>query len=283
MIFILHLLFVRCKISIRNGDNMFNRIYIEITNICNLNCDFCPATKRIKKSISVSDFEKIILKVKDYTNHIYLHVKGEPLMHPELDDILKIVNKYNLNVNVTTNGRLLSNKLDIINSNKVRQLNISLHSYDNLNEIEELLNTIDKIHNSYISLRLWNNKDNSEVLSLLEKHYNVKINITGNRFKINDKIFIDKDVLFSWPDLNNEILSEYGTCKAKRQLAILVDGTVVPCCLDNDGVINLGNIFESSIEDIINSDRYKNMINGFNNNKLVEELCKKCGYRNRFN
>lgn len=263
---------------------MFNRIYIEITNICNLNCDFCPSTSRVKKSMSVSDFKKIILKIKDYTNHIYLHVKGEPLMHPDLDNILKIANEYNLNVNITTNGRLLNNRLNIINNNKIRQLNISLHSYDDLNEIKDLLDIIDKINDSYISLRLWNNKDNSEVLNLLEKHYKVSINMTGNRFKLNDKIYLDKDILFSWPNINNEIFSEYGTCKgAKRQLAILVDGTVVPCCLDNDGIINLGNIFKSSIEDILNSDRYKNIVNGFNNNKLVEDLCKKCGYRNRFN
>lgn len=262
---------------------MFNRIYIEITNICNLNCDFCPTTSRVKKSMSVSDFEEIILKIKDYTNHIYLHVKGEPLMHPNLDSILKIANKYNLNVNITTNARLLNDKLDIINSNKIRQLNISLHSYNNINDVKKLLDTVDKIDSSYISLRLWNNKDNNEILNLLEDHYNIKINMTGNRFKLNNKVFLNKESLFTWPDINNEILNEYGTCKAKRQLAILVDGTIVPCCLDNDGVIKLGNIFENSIEDVLNSDRYKNMINGFNNNKLVEELCKKCGYRNKFN
>lgn len=263
---------------------MFNRIYIEITNICNLNCDFCPTTSRIKKSMSEEDFEKIILKIKDYTNHIYLHVKGEPLMHSNLDGILKIANKYNMNVNITTNARLLEDKLNIINNNKIRQLNISLHSYNNIDDIKKLLNTIDKVNNSYISLRLWNDKDNSEILSLLEEHYNIKINITNKRFKINDKVYLDKDKLFVWPDLNNNINNIYGTCKGgKTQLAILVDGTITPCCLDNNGVISLGNIFDCSIKDVLNSDRYKNIINGFNNNKLVEELCKKCGYRNKFN
>lgn len=263
---------------------MFNRIYIEITNVCNLNCDFCPSTLRDKKSMSVNEFENVILKIKDYTNHIYLHVKGEPLMHKELDSILKIANKYNLNINITTNGRLIENKIDIINNNKIRQLNISLHSFNDLGEIKRLLFTIDKINNSYVSLRLWNNKDNTEVLKLLEEHYNVKINMNGNRFKLSDKVYLDKDVLFDWPNINRKVISDYGTCKGgKSQLAILVDGTIIPCCLDNDGIINLGNIFVNSIEEILNSDRYKNMINGFNNNKLVEDLCKKCGYRNRFN
>lgn len=262
---------------------MFNRIYIEITNICNLNCDFCPHTNRIKKSMTTDEFEKVILEIKDYTKHIYLHVKGEPLMHKDLDGILKIANKYNLNVNITTNARVLKDKLDVINSNKVRQLNISLHSFNNIDEIKELLSVLDKINNSYISLRLWNNKDNDEILDILESHYNKKIEFTGKRFTLTNKVYLDKDIRFEWPDINKEVITTCGTCKGgKSQIAILVDGKVVPCCLDNDGVVNLGNIFDSSLEEILNSKRYKDIVTGFNNNKLVEELCQKCGYRDRF-
>ena len=256
---------------------MFNRIYIEITNICNLNCDFCPHTDRLKKSMTLEEFERVILKIKDYTNYIYLHVKGEPLMHKELDGILKIASKYNLNVNITTNARLLKEKLDIINNNKVRQLNISLHSFNSLDEIKELLNVLDNINNSYISLRLWNNKDNSKIYDILEKHY------PNNSLLVNEKIYLDKDILFEWPDIKRKVITTCGTCKgAKRQIAILVDGTVVPCCLDNDGIINLGNIFDSTLEEILSTKRYKDMKEGFNNNKLTEELCQKCGYRERF-
>ena len=262
---------------------MFNRIYIEITNICNLNCDFCPHTDRIKKSMTLNDFENVILKIKDYTKHIYFHVKGEPLMHNDLDGIIKIANKYNLNVNISTNARLMGKKIDIINNNKVRQINISLHSFSDLDEIKELLKVLDNIKDSYISLRLWNNKDNKEILDILERHYNKKIEFTGKRFTLTDKVYLDKDILFEWPDIKREVIATHGTCKgAKSQIAILVDGTVVPCCLDNDGIINLGNIFETSLSDILNSKRYKDIVNGFNNNKLVEELCQKCGYRNRF-
>ncbi len=262
---------------------MFNRIYIEITNICNLNCEFCPHTKREKTFMTKEEFEEIIKKIKDYTNHIYLHVKGEPLMHKDIDSIIKISNKYNLNVNITTNARLLKEKLDIINKNKIRQINISLHSFDNLDEIKDLLKVIDNIEDTYISLRLWNNKDNSKILSILEQYYNKKIELTEKRFTLTNKVYLDKDILFSWPDINKNIITTKGTCKgAKKQLAILVDGTIVPCCLDNDGIINLGNIFDNSMEEVLNSKRYKDIVEGFNNNKLVEELCQKCGYRNRF-
>ena len=117
----------------------------------------------------------------------------------------------------------------------------------------------------------------------MEGHYNKKIEFTGKRFAINDKVFLDRDICFSWPDINKDVITTKGTCKGgKSQIAILVDGTVVPCCLDNDGVINLGNIFNNSLDEILESKRYKDIVSGFNNNKLVEELCQKCGYRNRF-
>jgi len=263
---------------------MFNRIYIEITNVCNLNCAFCPNTNREKKFMTSEEFSKIMKKIKSYTNHIYLHVKGEPLIHPELDSILKIASNYNVNVNITTNAICLKDKLDIIKNNKVRQINISLHSFDNMNDIKDLLNVIDEIKNTNISLRLWNNCDNKEVLNILGVHYNKEIDLKRKRFTLADNVFLDNDSEFEWPDIKRSIISETGTCLgAKKQLGVLVDGSVVPCCLDNDGIINLGNIFDSDLESIINSDRYKNIVNGFNNNKLVEELCKKCQYRTRFN
>ena len=122
---------------------MFNRIYIEITNVCNLNCSFCKEDKRPKESMKLEQFEIILNKIKGYTDNIYLHIKGEPLMHKEIEGIIKLSNKYNINVNITTNGRLIKDKLDILNNNKIRQINISLHSFNNLNEIKELLNIID--------------------------------------------------------------------------------------------------------------------------------------------
>lgn len=262
---------------------MYKRVYIEITNICNLNCSFCPNTKRDKKYMSIDEYEIIIKKIKDYTDNVYLHVKGEPLMHPYLDEILKISNKYNINVNITTNGRCLKEKIGILNNNKIRQINISLHSFNDINEIKELLDNIDEIKNTYISLRLWNNSDNKEVIELLENHYNTKIDINNKRSVLFDNIFLSNDILFNWPNINGNVISNVGTCLAlKSQIGVLVDGTIVACCLDHEGYNNLGNIFDNSMEEIINSEKYKSILKGFNDNKLVSELCTKCGYRTRF-
>lgn len=258
---------------------MFKRIYIEITNICNLNCLFCPSSNREKKYMTVDDFEYILGKIKGHSDNIYLHVKGEPLMHPYLEDIIKIANKYDLNINITTNGRLLNDKINIINNNKIRQINISLHSYSNYNEMKEIINLCDSINNCYISFRLWNNLDNSEIINYLENKFKTKIDINKNRNTLSKNIFLSIDKEFSWPDISLSVISCNGTCLAlKQQIGILVDGTVVSCCLDNEGDNNLGNIYNDSLDDIINSDKYKNMLEGFRNNKLISPLCQRCGY-----
>lgn len=255
---------------------MFNRIYIEITNICNLNCAFCKEDNRPKQSLSIEQYKHILSKIKGYTNHIYLHVKGEPLLHKDIEEILNISRDFK--VNITTNGRLIKEKIDIINKSNIRQINISLHSYDNLDDIKELLKIIEEI-NSNVSLRVWN--DTIDIVHLLEDYYNIKIN--KKRSTIKDKLFIDIDKEFTWPDINGDIINEQGTCYGlRKQLAILVDGTVVPCCLDQDGMINLGNIFDNTLEEILNKERPKTITNNFRNNKLTEELCKRCGYIDRF-
>lgn len=262
---------------------MYKRIYIEITNVCNLNCIFCPQTSRDKKFMSLSDFEIICSKVSNYTNNIYLHIKGEPFMHPELDSIIKTANKYNLNVNITTNGRLLPNNIDLINNNKIRQINISLHSFNKLDDVKEIINLTEGIKDTYISFRLWNNSDNSEIISFLNNFYNVNIDIKSGRFTLKSNIFLSLDNEFEWPSIDKDIISLNGTCKGLReQIGILVDGTVVSCCLDNNGDNNLGNIFKNSLEDIISSKKYQDILNGFRCKELVSPLCQRCGYIKRF-
>ena len=262
---------------------MYKRIYIEITNICNLNCSFCPSNNRKKEFMSIADFTNIINKIKGYTNHIYLHIKGEPLMHPELDKILKIPNKNNLNVNITTNGRLLNNNIELINNNKVRQLNISLHSFNNLKEIKDIINICDNLTNTNINYRLWNNLDNNDIYNFLEEHYKIKINRNNNRNNLNEHTFLSIDNEFDWPSLDIPLISKIGTCKAlKDQIGILVNGDVVSCCLDNNGDNILGNILSDNLDGIINSSKYQEMLKGFQNKILVSPLCQRCGYRQRF-
>ena len=277
------------------------KIYIEITNSCNLNCSFCLNTQREKAFMSIENFEQIIKKVKEYTNLVCLHVKGEPLLHPQLEDILWIIDRNNLKTNITTNGTLLKKNLSIIKkSNAVRQINLSLHSClenENTNVAEYLNNIyecVKELENTdiIISYRLWNLKDishnekNEEVINFLAEKYeleDLKEQMALNEWiKLKDHIFINQDTMFTWPNLNSEIINESGRCLAlKNQVAILVDGSVVPCCIDSEGKIVLGNIFENDLENILNSERALKIIDGFEKNIISEELCKRCGFLKR--
>lgn len=274
----------------------FKKIYIEITNICNLQCSFCIKDNRKKQQMTKDEFEQVIKKIDKYTDYIYLHVKGEPLIHNELDEILFITKKYNKKVNITTNGVYLKEKVDILKKyDNIRQINISLHSeHSKINYIEDIIDSISDLKDKYIVFRFWTLKDNKIddkfkiYLEKIKKVYNVsndiydKILIEKN-IKISNNIYISKDEEFIWPDINNNYYSEFGYCLGlKTHIGILVDGTVIVCCLDSFGESNLGNIFNSSLDEILESDKVKKISKGFNDRKLYLELCKHCSYKERF-
>lgn len=283
----------------------FKRIYIETTNICNLNCSFCPKTKRKLQTMSVEKFSHIISKIKDYTNYVYFHIMGEPLNNQNIKEFLKICENENLQVNITTNGTLLLDKLEVLkNSKSLRKVSVSLHSFEantlNTNLANYLTNVIESVKvlskkNIICELRLWNedNKNaitqncknlNSEIIDFISKGFNCEIVLDKlNQAKLDKNVFLKFDKVFDWPNLNSEEVSGDGFCYGLRtQLGILVDGTVVPCCLDNEGQIALGNIFTQNLEEVLNSSLAQNIYNGFSNRRCFAELCKHCGYIQKF-
>jgi len=277
---------------------MFKKIYIEITNVCNLKCKFCPETARTKQFMSIENFEEIIKRISKFTDLVCLHVKGEPLLHNNLEEMLKILEKYNLKANITTNGTLLKDKAKIIEKSKtVRQINISLHS-STQNELfskhylKDIFESVEQLQNTIISYRLWNlktikeNEINSEIIQEISNYYhleNLSEQLTKNEFfKIRDNIFINQDTAFTWPSIQNKPILEKGRCLAlKEQIAILVDGMVVPCCLDNNGDIPLGNILTEKMEEILNKSKTIEIRKAFENQVIICNLCKTCGFLKR--
>ena len=267
----------------------FKRIYIEITNICNLKCSFCSKTKRRTKEISIDEFKLIMNKINDYTDYIYLHVKGEPLTHHYIDDILSICKKYNKKVCLTTNGVFLKDRLDILNKyDNIYQINISLHSENNKeNYLEDIFEVVDKLKYPYINYRFWTlgkslDTINNKYLDMIKLKY--KVNELYDKMKLDNKVYLSLDSKFDWPSTSNNYYKEEGTCLGgKSQIAILSNGVVSICCLDSEGESNLGNIFTDSIEDILSSNKFKNTIKGFNDNKVYLDICKHCSYKERFN
>jgi len=277
---------------------MFKKIYIEITNICNLKCKFCPETNRAKEIMSVEKFEEIVRKIHKHTQLVCLHIKGEPFLHNQLKEILNILEKYNLKANITTNGTLIKQQLETLkNSKAVRQINFSIHSImqnENINKqyLQDIFESVEKLENVIISYRLWNlktikeNDVNNQIIQELEKQYdiqNLKQKLTEKDFyKIKDNIFINQDIEFTWPNLNGPIIIENGKCLAlKEQIGILVDGTVVPCCLDNNGDIPLGNIFDETLEEILQKEKSIAIKKNFENKMITCQLCKTCGFLKR--
>lgn len=260
----------------------YKKIYVEITNNCNLSCDFCTHNKRKERFIKESEFEKVLEKIKNYTDYIYLHVLGEPLLHPDINKLIDLASN-NFKINITTNGYLINRIKD---NKNIRQINISLHSF-NTGSLDDYMNNIfDSIdilkEHTYISLRVWvKNNHIKDIIKSINERYKKNIDYKNieNETKLDKNIFINTHEEFIWPSLNNDLKIENGTCYALRDhIAILVDGTVVPCCLDGDGVIKLGNIYKDDMKDIIESKVYNNMLNGFKNNKKEEELCKHCNF-----
>lgn len=267
----------------------FKKVYIEILNYCNLNCKFCEKTKKEKRIMNIEEFSKIISEVKKYTEYIYLHVQGEPLLHPNLKEFLEIAYQNNIKVNMTTNVTLLEQNIDLlINSKSLRQINLSLQALQTLPNKEKYYDSIIKLIKNnteiYLSLRFWGNFDNQDVLeeiAYFTKKLNKSIDLKETN-KLMPRVFFSLDEEFKWPNLNDPFNTETGHCKAITQLGILSDGTVIPCCLDKDGIIDLGNIYEQSLDDIINSNRYQSFLNNFRKGIITEELCKHCTFHNRF-
>lgn len=254
----------------------FKRIYIEITNVCNLKCPFCPPHNREQRFMNFEEFKTILEKIKVYSEYIYLHVKGEPLLHPDFDKIVKYAYKKGFKINLTTNGTLLEKHLSI--TKFLRQINISLHATNS----KEIIKTASNITDTIINFRIWNIDTNKEAVSLLENEFNTNIDDTS-KITLGLNKYLSQESLFEWPDISKEEIYEKGYCHAlKDQIAILVDGTVVPCCLDNNGDINLGNIFKQNLEDILSSSKTIQIIEGFKKRIAIEELCKKCTYKNKF-
>ena len=252
---------------------MFKKIYLEITNNCNLDCSFCIGNKRNKKFIDIEQFNILLSKIEGFTKYVYFHVMGEPLLHPKINDLIDLASSKYF-VNITTNGYLIKR---IENNKNIRQVNISLHSFDtkynkSFDEyISDVFNSVDKLveNNTYVKYRVWVNSEyKNMLLSKLEEKYGVFIG-DYKTIKLANNTYYEVEEEFIWPSLDNDYYNEEGSCRGLRDhIGILVDGTIIPCCLDSAGIVNLGNIYKQDLNDIIGSDLFKEMKQGFLDNGI---------------
>ena len=274
----------------------FRKIYLEIGNICNLRCSFCPGTKRAPRMLTPEEFHILASRVRDYTEYLYFHLMGEPLLHPQLPALLAEAERLAFKVMITTNGTLLPEKGGLLlASPSVHKVNLSLQSFEanSSGEMESYLRgCVDFVKEAAFrgilcEFRLWNqgglDSRNQEILTFLHRAFPDPWQESRNGQKLGDRVWLDPGDLFDWPELELEEVRQTGFCYGLRdQIGILCDGTVVPCCLDHNGDIPLGNLFEQELREILESPRARAVYEGFSGRKVVEPLCKRCGYATRF-
>ena len=265
----------------------FKNVYVEITKACNLKCKFCPSQyNNSHKYLSFDEFKHIIDEIKDSTNGIYLHVLGEPLLHPELFDFIDYASKY-LKVSLTTNGHLIKKHYLRLANSPLYVLNISLQSliHSNNAEIEEYFKMLDLLikerkNKLPIHLRIWNDKGDNNTSKLNNKLDEL---IKKYHFTEYPYVNISDAEEFDWPNITDKDNIVNCSCLGgKSQMGILVNGDITICCLDYLGHTKLGNIYESKFSDILNNEQYQNVLKGWNDLRPYFDLCKKCTYRNRF-
>ena len=274
---------------------MYSKVYIEITNICNMNCSFCHGHQRELRQMQTEEFATILNKLSGYTKYLYYHLMGEPLTHRELGNFIRLANNQGYKSIITTNGTLLHRRgCELIDAG-VHKVNISLHSFENghaedhtryIQQLAEFANRA-AMAGTIVNFRLWNKGfdfgKNEFALKVLQEALPGDWVPNTRGLRIRDKVFIEMDDRFEWPDKDAEIKQSKISCYGLRtQIGILVDGTVVPCCLDSDGIINLGNIFKEDLETILNSKRATDILHGFQCGNATEDLCKRCGFAQRF-
>ena len=274
----------------------FRKVYLEISNICNLHCRFCPGTQRPSKAMTDAEFAFLLPKLRPYTDYLYFHLMGEPLCHPHLEQFLHLADVHGFKVILTTNGVLLPHLQDtLLHAPALHKLNISLHAFEANDLTIPFQQYLDGCFSfgkaaegqKIICYRLWNeggeNEKNSQILSSMQTYFNADWVTERRGTRIGERIYLEYGDKFDWPDLSAADGGDHVFCYGlKDQIGVLCDGTVVPCCLDHEGDIALGNLFEQDLDKILANPRTQAICNGFAKGKASEELCRKCGYARRF-
>ena len=283
---------------------MYSRAYIEITNICNRSCSFCPGTTRPLRRMSPSEFDTVTDRLRGVTEYLYYHVMGEPLTHPDLPDFIRLAKAKGFKSAITTNGTLLSRRGKELIDAGVYKVNISVHSFEDGEDsaahgryLDGILDFADEASRNGVLtvLRLWNldghgealGGNNTRTLNYLRTRFpdgdDTPWKFSPRGARMRDKLHLEYGDRFEWPDQAAEDRGDTVFCYGlKDHFAILCDGRVVPCCLDREGVITLGNIFDTPVEEILTSPRAESMRKGFRRRCATEDLCRRCGYARRF-
>ena len=279
----------------------FAKVYVEITNVCNLACSFCPGTRRPPRFLASAEFETILSRLRGWTEFLYFHLMGEPLLHPELPELLRLAHAQGFRVILTTNGTLLSRcEAVLLSAPGLHKVNLSLQSHEANpgGSLEDYVNQCVSFSQRasrrgvLINFRLWNldgpdtlgkHSENDRILELLAEGFPRPWAPSRSGFRLREKVYVNFGETFRWPELSRKDEAPDHFCYGlKDQLGVLCDGTVVPCCLDHEGDLALGSLLTQELGEILANPRAAAMLEGFRRGVAVEPLCRRCGYAERF-
>lgn len=269
---------------------MFAKIYLEITNVCNLACSFCAGTTRKTHFMTREEFAFLADRLRPYTDFLYFHLMGEPTAHPLIGDFLATAHARGFRVILTTNGTLLPKVADtLLAAPALFKTSLSLHAFEANSGIDfepylqGCFDFADRAsQNGIISVfRLWNdggkNTRNGEILTALKARFPGEWTPNTKGIRIRKKLFIENGDAFIWPPMAAPC--ERIACYAlKDHIGVLCDGSVVPCCLDSDGSLVLGNLFETPLDEILSSVKTLDFRKSLDKNEPPTEFCRKCGF-----
>ena len=271
------------------------RAYVEITNICNMHCSFCHGHSRAPRRMSVEEFSHVLGELEGKIQFVYYHLMGEPLTHPDLPAMIRMANARGFRSVITTNGTLLQRRGGELIAAMPHKVSISLHSFEEGGEdamhkyLSEVADFAEEAAEAGIIVvfRLWNRGcdggQNERIEAFLRARLPGDWAISPRGARIREKLYMEWGDRFIWPDKDAPDGGNAVYCYGLgNQFGILCDGTVVPCCLDSDGVINLGNVFREPLADILSSERAIAIREGFTCRRATEDLCRRCSYARRF-
>lgn len=275
--------------SLANVEPMIDRCYLEVTNICNLDCVFCPKNERTKRRLTTEQFDLLTEKLRGEVKFLYFHLMGEPMLHPQLPQFIRMAREKGFLPVLTTNGTLLSRGQEVIDAHPYK-IQISLHSQE-ANGFANLAAYVAEVMTFAIEsarqgvvvvLRLWNqggyDNSNDQLLDLMSQHVPQPWTERYDGFRLCQNLYLEYDRMFEWPepDTARPQVDEAFCAALKKQIGVLVDGSLVPCCLDHEGCVTLGNLFTQSLDEILHSPRAQRLLDGFSHHKAVEPLCQHC-------
>lgn len=274
---------------------MIDRCYIEITNVCNLNCDFCPKHHRASRQMTLDEFDLLTDRVRGEVCFLYFHLMGEPLLHPLLPQFIVMARRKGFKTVLTSNGTLLRRTTGLLET-LPHKIQLSLHSHE-ANAKGQLGAYVDEVmrfatqaaqRGTCVVLRLWNqggkDRENEELMSLMATYVPRPWHLRPDGYRLCDNLYLEFDRKFAWPQLAPSSADSCEPnskpqlfCKALvKQIGVLVDGSLVPCCLDHDGDVILGNLYVQSLQDILHSPRARALVEGFFHHRATEKLCQNC-------